>query len=289
MCYINTYIWNTVSDNYFTERRQVHSMAKIGFIGMGNMGHAILKGALKEYPAEEMIFCAKTSETKTKVHAETGVEYTDNNAECANRCKYLVLAVKPQFYEEVLKEIRYMVTPEHVLISLAPGKTIDQLKQNLGNDKRIVRVMPNTPAMIGEGMTGVSVKQGELSGEEMDEIKKLFDACGKTEFIEERLMDAVVCASGSSPAFVYQFIEALADSAVRYGMPRKQAYVFAAQAVKGAAAMVLETGEHPAVLKDQVCSPAGTTIEGVAALEEYGLRNAVLKASEAVYNRCTKI
>ena len=208
-------------------------MAKIGFIGMGNMGHAILKGALKEYPAEEMIFCAKTSETKTKVHAETGVEYTDNNAECANRCKYLVLAVKPQFYEEVLKEIRYMVTPEHVLISLAPGKTI--------------------------------------------------------EFIEERLMDAVVCASGSSPAFVYQFIEALADSAVRYGMPRKQAYVFAAQAVKGAAAMVLETGEHPAVLKDQVCSPAGTTIEGVAALEEYGLRNAVLKASEAVYNRCTKI
>ena len=182
-------------------------MAKIGFIGMGNMGHAILKGALKEYPAEEMIFCAKTSETKTKVHAETGVEYTDNNAECANRCKYLVLAVKPQFYEEVLKEIRYMVTPEHVLISLAPGKTIDQLKQNLGNDKRIVRVMPNTPAMIGEGMTGVSVKQGELSGEEMDEIKKLFDACGKTEFIEERLMDAVVCASGSSPAFVYQFID----------------------------------------------------------------------------------
>lgn len=252
-------------------------MAKIGFIGMGNMGHAILKGALKEYPAEEMIFCAKTSETKTKVHAETGVEYTDNNAECANRCKYLVLAVKPQFYEEVLKEIRYMVTPEHVLISLAPGKTIDQLKQNLGNDKRIVRVMPNTPAMIGEGMTGVSVKQGELSGEEMDEIKKLFDACGKTEFIEERLMDAVVCASGSSPAFVYQFIEALADSAVRYGMPRKQAYVFAAQAVKGAAAMVLETGEHPAVLKDQVCSPAGTTIEGVAALEEYGLRNACSK------------
>ena len=217
------------------------------------------------------------------------MEYTDNNAECANRCKYLVLAVKPQFYEEVLKEIRYMVTPEHVLISLAPGKTIDQLKQNLGNDKRIVRVMPNTPAMIGEGMTGVSVKQGELSGEEMDEIKKLFDACGKTEFIEERLMDAVVCASGSSPAFVYQFIEALADSAVRYGMPRKQAYVFAAQAVKGAAAMVLETGEHPAVLKDQVCSPAGTTNEGVAALEEYGLRNAVLKASEAVYNRCTKI
>jgi len=236
-----------------------------------------------------VIATAKSEASRENARNTYGIQVTADNIEAAKSADVLVLAVKPQFYEEVLKEIRYMVTPEHVLISLAPGKTIDQLKQNLGNDKRIVRVMPNTPAMIGEGMTGVSVKQGELSGEEMDEIKKLFDACGKTEFIEERLMDAVVCASGSSPAFVYQFIEALADSAVRYGMPRKQAYVFAAQAVKGAAAMVLETGEHPAVLKDQVCSPAGTTIEGVAALEEYGLRNAVLKASEAVYNRCTKI
>ena len=264
---------------------------KLGFIGCGNMAGAIMGGIIKKevFKPEEIIGSDVFVPTREKARDTYGIQITDSNLEVVEKSEVIVLAVKPQFYEEVLKEIRYMVTPEHVLISLAPGKTIDQLKQNLGNDKRIVRVMPNTPAMIGEGMTGVSVKQGELSGEEMDEIKKLFDACGKTEFIEERLMDAVVCASGSSPAFVYQFIEALADSAVRYGMPRKQAYVFAAQAVKGAAAMVLETGEHPAVLKDQVCSPAGTTIEGVAALEEYGLRNAVLKASEAVYNRCTKI
>ena len=264
---------------------------KLGFIGCGNMAKAMLGGILKNEicAKEDVIATAKSEASRENARNTYGIQVTADNIEAAKSADVLVLAVKPQFYEEVLKEIRYMVTPEHVLISLAPGKTIDQLKQNLGNDKRIVRVMPNTPAMIGEGMTGVSVKQGELSGEEVDEIKKLFDACGKTEFIEERLMDAVVCASGSSPAFVYQFIEALADSAVRYGMPRKQAYVFAAQAVKGAAAMVLETGEHPAVLKDQVCSPAGTTIEGVAALEEYGLRNAVLKASEAVYNRCTKI
>ena len=180
-------------------------MAKIGFIGMGNMGTAILLGALKEY--------------------------TDSNAECANRCKYLILAVKPQFYEEVIKGIRYMLTPEHVIISLAPGRTIEQLKRNLGSDKRIVRVMPNTPAMIGEGMSGISCNKEELS----------------------------------------------------------EAYVFAAQAVRGAASMVLETGEHPAALKDSVCSPAGTTIAGVAALEEYGMRSAVLKASEAVYQKCTKM
>ncbi len=264
-------------------------MAKIGFIGMGNMGTAILMGALKKFSREELIFSAKTPETKRKIYDRTGVEYTDSNAECANRCKYLILAVKPQFYEEVIKGIRYMLTPEHVIISLAPGITIEQLKRNLGSDKRIVRVMPNTPAMIGEGMSGISCSKEELSEIEIQTLEKIFQACGKAEFIDEKLMDAAVCASGSSPAFVYMFIEALADSAVRYGMPRKQAYVFAAQAVRGAASMVLETGEHPGALKDCVCSPAGTTIAGVAALEEYGMRNAVLKASEAVYQKCTKM
>lgn len=268
---------------------EVHKMAKIGFIGMGNMGKAILFGALKEFRKEDLVFCAKTMETKRKVFEETGVEYTDSNAECANRCKYLILAVKPQYYEEVFKSIRYMVTPEHVIISLAPGRTIAQLKQSLGSDKRIVRVMPNTPAMIGEGMTGISCIRSELTDLETEMLRKIFEACGKVEFVEEKLMDAVACASGSSPAFVYMFIEALADGAVRYGMPRKQAYVFAAQAVRGAASMVLETGEHPGTLKDNVCSPAGTTIAGVAALEEHGFRNAVIKASDAVYRRCTEL
>lgn len=264
-------------------------MATIGFIGMGNMGRAILLGVLKAFPKEELIFSAKTEETKKKIYEQTGVEYTDSNAECANRCKYLILAVKPQFYDEVLKGIRYMLTPEHVIISLAPGKTIEQLKLNLGNDKRIVRVMPNTPAMVGEGMTSISCRKEEFSGLELDMLEKIFKTCGKAEFVDEKLINAVVCASGSSPALAYMFIEALADSAVRYGMPRKQAYVFAAQAVKGAAAMVLETGEHPGTLKDNVCSPAGTTIEGVAALEEYGMRGAVLKASEAIYKKCTEM
>lgn len=264
-------------------------MERIGLIGMGNMGSAILKGALKTFPKEQLIFSARTEETKRRVYGETGVMYADSNAECANKCKYLILAVKPAVYDKVLKEIHYMVTPEHVVISLAPGRTIEQLKQSLGLDKRILRAMPNTPAQIGEGMTGVSCIREELSHEELDTVKKLFDACGRTEFIDEHLMDAVVCASGSSPAFVYLFIEALADSAVRYGLPRDKAYVFAAQAVKGAAAMVLQTGEHPGSLKDKVCSPAGTTIEGVAALEDAGFRSAVMRASEAVYEKCRKV
>lgn len=264
-------------------------MTKMGFIGMGNMGKAILMGALKVFPKEDIIFSAKSARTKENIYGQTGVKYTDSNAECANNCKYLILAVKPQTYEEVLGAIRYMLTPEHVIISLAPGKTIEQLKTNLGQDKRIVRVMPNTPAMIGEGMTGISCRREEFSGFELQMIEKIFTACGKAEFVDENLLDAVVCASGSSPAFVYMFIEALSDAAVRCGMKREQAYIFAAQAVRGAASMVLKTGEHPGVLKDKVCSPAGTTIEGVAALEEAGFRHAVLKACGAVFEKCRRM
>ena len=153
-------------------------MAKIGFIGMGNMGKAILQGALKEFPKTDFVFCAKTEATKLRVHEETGIDYADSNAECANRCKYLILAIKPQFYEEVLNAVRYMLTPDHVIISLAPGRTIDQLKLNLGNDKRIVRVMPNTPAMIGEGMTGISCRKEEFTDEELDVLTRFFSSCG---------------------------------------------------------------------------------------------------------------
>ena len=170
-----------------------------------------------------------------------------------------------------------------------PGFRKEDLKLELGKDRRIVRAMPNTPAMIGEGMTGLCCNREEFSDLELNVLEKLFSACGRVEFIDEKLMDAVVCASGSSPAFAYLFIEALADGAVRCGMPRNQAYIFAAQAVKGAASMVLETGEHPGLLKDRVCSPAGTTIEGEAALEEYGLRNAVLKGAEAVLKKCREM
>ena len=264
-------------------------MAEIGFIGMGNMGYAILKGALKVFPASDFVFTAKTDETKRRVYAETQVTYAPSNAECANSCKYVVLAVKPQYYPSVLKQIRYALTPEHVVISLAPGITISSLKETLGSDRRIVRAMPNTSALIGEGMTGLSFRREEFSEEELALIHKLFGAAGRCADVEERLMSAVVCASGSSPAYVYQFIEALADGAVKYGMPREQAYLFTAQAVAGAAKMVLETGGHPAALKDKVCSPGGTTIAGVAALEEQGFRNAVLKACDACYERSEAI
>lgn len=260
-------------------------MAKLGFIGMGNMGHAMLKGALKVFDKSEIVFSDANEERMKRVCTETGVEYVLSNAECANQSKYIILAVKPQFFDTVIQNIVNIVTPEHVIITIAAGITIDYLQKALGPGIRIVRAMPNTAALLGEGMTGVAYDRTALNFEEQDVIKKLFNSIGKAKLIDEKMMNTVICASGSSPAYVYMFIEALADSVVKYGMSRSDAYEFTAQMVLGSAKMVLETKAHPGILKDMVCSPGGTTIAGVEALEEFGFRNAIMKATDACYNK----
>lgn len=262
---------------------------QFGFIGMGNMGYAMLKGLLNEYAPEAVVFSARNREKMENVSARTGVQPAACNAECAASSRYLVLAVKPQQFQTVIDEIRDVITEEQVIISIAPGITIADLWQRFGKPCRIVRAMPNTPALVGEGMTGVSYDGKQFSEEEQATLQRFFESFGKMTIVEEKLMDAVACASGSSPAYVYMFIEALADSVVKYGIPRAAAYELVAQTVLGSAKMVLETGEHPGLLKDKVCSPGGTTIEGVSALEEYGMRNAVIKATDACYEKCTKI
>ena len=200
-----------------------------------------------------------------------------------NNVKYLILAVKPQVYPQVIKNIENVITKEHVVISLAPGISIEYLTDMLGFDSRVVRAMPNTPALLGEGMTGVSYDASMFTLTEKDMLDRIFKSFGKYVQVDEKLMSAVTCASGSSPAYVYMFIEALADSVVKYGISRQDAYELVAQTVLGAAKMVLETEKHPGELKDAVCSPGGTTIQGVAALEEYGFRNSIMKATDACY------
>ncbi len=264
-------------------------MSKIGFIGMGNMGYAILKGALNKFSPDDLSFTDVNEVRCKSVSEETGVKFFESNAECANHSKYIILAVKPQYYDQVIKNIKYAVTQEQIIISMAPGIPIEELTTKLGADKRIMRLMPNTPALLGVGMTGITYNPDIFSDLEKETVNKLLTSFSKVEFVEERLMSAVTCASGSSPAYVYMFIEALADSAVKYGMPRDKAYEFVAQTVKGAAEMVLVTKEHPGKLKDQVCSPGGTTIAGVAALEEYGFRNAIIKATDACYAKAENI
>ena len=255
-------------------------MAKIGFIGMGNMGSAILKGLLKVYAPRDMIFTAAHQEKMDQVTSETKVAHAASNRECAAQVKYLILAVKPQYFDVVFEEIKDVLTKDQVIISLAPGISIQDIGARLGGGVRVVRAMPNTPALLGEGMTGVAYEAGMYSDEEKEEISLIFSSCGRMELVEERLMDAVGCVSGSSPAFVYMFIEAL---------PRKTAYAMAAQTVMGSARMVLETGKHPGQLKDEVCSPGGTTIAGVSALEEHGLRSAVIKAADACYEKTQRM
>ena len=260
-------------------------MAEIGFIGMGNMGTAIMKGLLKSYRPEEVVFTSAHKEKMEAVTRETGVPHAATNGECVKQAKYIVLAVKPQVLPKVFGELKGMITKEQVVISIAAGYTIADLQEGLGEAARIIRSMPNTPAMVGEGMTGVCYEESLFTEEEKETVNRFFTSFGKMERVDEKLMDVVGSASGCSPAYVYMFIEALADGCVKNGLPRQTAYKMAAQAVLGSAKMVLETGKHPGELKDMVCSPGGTTIEGVAALEEGGFRSAIIKACDANYEK----
>ena len=261
-------------------------MYRFGFIGMGNMGSAMLKGCQSVFASDTLAFSRKNAVKGQAFASETGTVWLDSNRTCAEQSKYIILAVKPQFYPAVLEEIRPVLDDTKVIISLAPSYTISDLKQSLGATVRIVRAMPNTPAMVGEGMTGLSWSDDTFSESEQNELMHFFTSFGKAETVPENLMDAVTAASGSSPAFIYMMIEALADGVVKYGMPRDKAYTFVAQAVLGSAKMVLETGEHPGVLKDKVCSPGGTTIAAVATLEASGFRSSLIEAASAVCDRC---
>ena len=259
---------------------------KLGFIGTGNMAGAIMGGVIKSglFKPEEIIGADLLETGREKVKSLYGIQVTADNKEVAEKAEVLILSVKPQFYETVISEIKDIIKPEQVVITIAPGKTLNWLAEQFGKDVKLVRTMPNTPAMVGEGMTAACHNEF-VTPEELEHAKQILSAFGKVEVVSEHLMDVVVSVSGSSPAYVFMFIEAMADAAVADGMPRAQAYQFAAQAVLGSAKMVLETGKHPGELKDMVCSPGGTTIEAVRVLEEKGFRSAVIEAMKA----CTDI
>ena len=259
---------------------------KIGFIGLGNMANAMIGGILAKglYTKDELIGSSKTEATAERIHEKYGIKTCTDNAAIAKEADAVVLAVKPVFFPEVIKEIKEFVTNDTLVISIAAGKSLDWIEQEFGKSIRLVRCMPNVPALVGEACTGVCINDTVTKDDEKLALE-LMESFGKASLIPERLMDAVIGVSGSSPAYVFMFIEAMADAAVQAGMPRNQAYEFAAQSVMGSAKMVLETGKHPAELKDMVCSPAGTTIEAVKVLEEKGFRAAVMDAMEACVNK----
>lgn len=252
---------------------------KIGFIGLGNMASAMIGGILKKelYSAEDIIGSDKSEDSVQKAAKIFGIHTTTDNLEVAQIADVLILAVKPQFFPEVIAEIKGAVREETLIISIAPGKTMEWIMEHFGKELKLVRCMPNTPALVGEGCTGFCCYK-LVSEEEQAQAAAILGSFGRAYQVPENLLDTVVGISGSSPAYVFMFIEAMADAAVAQGMPRKQAYQFAAQAVLGSAKLLLETGMHPGELKDMVCSPAGSTIEGVRILEQNGFRSAVFEA-----------
>ena len=255
---------------------------KIGFIGLGDMASAMIGGILKKklYSPEDLIGADKSEEAVKRAAETFHIHTTTDNIEVAEAADVLILAVKPQFFEGMIAEIKGAVGEDKLVISIAPGKTMEWLMDHFGKEMKLVRCMPNTPALVGEGCTGFCT-YSMVTEEEQETARKILESFGKAYPVPENLMDTVVGVSGSSPAYVFMFIEAMADEAVAEGMPRALAYEFAAQAVLGSAKMVLETGKHPGELKDMVCSPAGTTIQAVKVLEEKGFRAAVMDAMEA--------
>lgn len=255
---------------------------KLGFIGTGNMAGAIIGGILKKgiVKADDIIGADVLETGREKVKAAYGIRVTDNNMEVIENADIVFLSVKPQYYAEVIGEIKGAVTENKIVVTIAPGKTLSWLKEQFGKNVKIVRTMPNTPALVGEGMTAACPNEF-VTEQEKEAVLAILGTFGEVEIVPEKLMDVVVSTSGSSPAYVFMMIEAMADAAVADGMPRAQAYRFAAQAVYGSAKMVLETGKHPGELKDMVCSPAGTTIEAVRVLEAKGFRSAVIEAMKA--------
>ncbi|EDH7138021.1 pyrroline-5-carboxylate reductase [Salmonella enterica subsp. enterica serovar Enteritidis] len=252
---------------------------KIGFIGCGNMGKAILGGLIASgqvLPGQIWVYTPSPDKVAA-LHDQYGINAAQSAQEVAQVADIVFGAVKPGIMVKVLSEISSSLNKDSLVVSIAAGVTLDQLARALGHDRKIIRAMPNTPSLVNAGMTSVT-PNALVTPEDTADVLNIFRCFGEAEVIAEPMIHPVVGVSGSSPAYVFMFIEAMADAAVLGGMPRAQAYKFAAQAVMGSAKMVLETGKHPGELKDMVCSPGGTTIEAVRVLEEHGFRAAVIEA-----------
>jgi pyrroline-5-carboxylate reductase len=262
----------------------------IGFIGNGNMGGAIIGGIISNKilnPSEILVSDINRDGLNT-VNEKYGVSITSDNKEAAKKADILFLAVKPNVLYKVIDEIKDVINENTLIVSIVAGQSIEKIAAAFNRDIKLIRVMPNTPALVGEGMAALS-PNANVTEDETKNILNIFQSFGKAEIVPEYLMDTVTAVSGSSPAYVFMFIEAMADAAVMGGMPRNQAYTFAAQSVLGSAKMVLETGKHPGELKDMVCSPAGTTIDAVGVLEEEGFRSGVIKAMTACIEKSKKL
>ena len=256
-------------------------MRKIGFIGGGNIARAMIRQMIKRNVCEPeaIIASALHWDTLEQVHQQLGIAVAHDNRTVAREADVIFLAVKPQDYRDVITEIRYEIEKQ-LIVTIAAGKTLQWVKDTFERDVKLVRTMPNTPVMVGEGVTG-ACKNSFVTEEEFKGVMEILASFGQAVEVKESVMDVVGSIGGSAPALVYMFIEAMADAAVADGMHREMAYRFATQSVLGSAKMVRDSGLHPGVLKDQVCSPGGIAIEAVQTLERHNYRSAVIEAVRA--------
>ena len=260
-------------------------MDTIGFLGCGNMGGAIARAVCKAVDPKKVFLANRTAAKALALAKELGCK-TATNAEVAGDCDLIFLAVKPQMMEALLQPLKFTFDERpsrFVLCSMAAGLSIARIQEMAGEDFPVIRIMPNTPASVGEGM--IQYCSSNVTAEEEEAFLRIMAPAGRLDAVPESLIDAASCVSGCGPAWVYQFIEALADGGVACGLPRAKAQEYAAQMVLGSAKLVLESGKHPGELKDAVCSPGGSTIQGVRVLEERGFRGAVTDAVLAAYDK----
>ncbi len=263
---------------------------ELGIIGTGNMGTALLKGILKKGVIENekiVIFDINTALLEEKAK-ELNVDKARDNIELARRSKFILIAVKPQVINSVLEQLGSCVTDENIIISIAAGISLNHISKLVKKEIGMVRIMPNTPALVGCGAS-VICHNGKLSDSELDFVKNMFNAVGLAFELDEKYLDAVTGLSGSGPAYVFLIIKSLAEGGVKMGLPHDISLKLAAQTVLGAAQMVLETNEHPEKLKDMVTSPGGTTVEGLHMLEKGNLKATLISAVEAATEKSRKL
>lgn len=255
---------------------------KVGFIGGGNIASAIIGGFITSglYKSEHIIASARSNETVHKLQSNFSIAATQDNTLVVKESEIIIISVKPHMIASIMSPLKDLISKDQIIISVAAGVDTSSLKSYFNEGTKIFRVMPNTPAKVGAGMTAIFT---DLPSDDPDckMVQKLFDAIGRVEVVSEKLVHACIALQGSSPAYMFMILEAMGDAGVKMGVPRDKAYTMAAQSMLGAAQMFLETGLHPGMLKDMVTSPGGTTIEAVTALEENGLRNAMIKGMEA--------
>lgn len=263
---------------------------KIGFIGCGQMARALAEGVLRAgvVRSENLMGSDVSAGAREAFVSGTGGKAVQHNSELAAQCDTLVLAIKPQVAASVLRDLGTHLKPEHRLVSIVAGLTLTRIAELVGKKARLIRVMPNTPCLVGASASGYSLG-GLADAADSEFTQLLLSSVGMAFEVPEHLLDAVTGLSGSGPAYVYLMIEALSDGGVRAGLPRDVATKLAAQTLLGGAKMVLETGKHPGELKDMVTSPGGTTIAGLATLERQGLRSALIEAVSAAAKRATEL